>query len=123
MKPLSRAARGLAMAALAAALAGCAGAPHYPAMPSPEALPPGSPLRSRTLGQTDAWLRWYLMTGRADSAATLLQKKGVAPRDELLRRLQLGVVMHQAGRWEESNAAFEWAEHAADDRYARSVRQ
>jgi tetratricopeptide (TPR) repeat protein len=118
-----RAARGLAMAGLLAALAGCGGAARYPAMPSPQSLPPQSPLLSRTLGQTDAWLRWYLMTGRADSAAHLLAQRGVAPRDDLLRRLQLGVVLHEGGRWAESNEAFEWAEREADDRYARKLRQ
>jgi tetratricopeptide (TPR) repeat protein len=123
MSTTPRAARAFAAAALVAALAGCAGGARYPAMPSPEQLPPESPLRSRTLGPADAWLRWYLMTGRPDSAARLLAQKGVAPRDVLLRRLQMGVVMHEAGRWAESNAELEWAEREAEDRYARSVRQ
>jgi hypothetical protein len=53
----------------------------------------------------------------------LAEHAGTAPRDELLRKLQLGLVFHRAGRWAESNAAFEWAERAADDRYARSLHQ
>jgi tetratricopeptide (TPR) repeat protein len=123
MTTLFRAARGLATAGLAAALAACAGGPHYPVMPSPTALAPESPLLSRTLSPTDAWLRHYVMTGRPDSAAALLHRRGVGPKDQLLRRLQLGVILHEAGRWAESNAAFEWAETEAENRYARSVRQ
>jgi hypothetical protein len=117
------AARGLATAGLLAAVAACApGGGRYPAMPAPEALPAESPLHSRTLGRTDAWLRHLIMTGQADSAAALLDPaRGVAPGDELLRRLQLGVALHHAGRFGESNAAFEWAEAEADARYTRSV--
>jgi tetratricopeptide (TPR) repeat protein len=123
MRTSLRAARGLATAGLLAALAACAGGPGYPAMPSPAALAPESPLRSRTLAPSDAWLRHYLMTGRADSAAALLHRRGVGPKDALLRRLQLGVILHEAGRWAESNAAFEWAENEAEGRYARSLHQ
>ncbi len=112
----------LAAAAVAAALSGCSTRGAYPRMPAPETLPAGSPLLSRTLGETDAWLRHYVMEGRADSAALLLEPASrVAPRDELVRRLQLGVVLNAAGRWAESNAAFEWAETEADRRYTRSV--
>ncbi len=106
---------------VAVALAGCARGARYPARPSPDALPAGSPLRSETLGQTDAWLRHYLMAGRADSAIHLLRESKAAPRDELLRHLQLGVVLHHAGRWEESNAAFQWAEEEAERRFTRSL--
>lgn len=123
MKRARRTARGLATAGLLAATAACAtGGGRYPAYPSPESLSPESPLHSRTLGTTDAWLRHLVMTGQADSAAALLDRdRGVAPGDELLRQLQLGVVLHHAGRYGESNAAFEWAEREADDRYTRSV--
>ncbi|CAA9359749.1 MAG: hypothetical protein AVDCRST_MAG68-4314 [uncultured Gemmatimonadetes bacterium] len=111
----------LGAAALALALAGCAGGARYPARPAPEALPAHSPLLSETLGLTDAWLRHYLMAGRADSALHLLDERRVAPRDELLRQLQRGVVLHHARRWDESNAAFQWAEEEAERRYTRSV--
>lgn len=123
MSPRRAAARGLAVAGLLAATAACApGGGRYPAMPAPEALPPESPLHSRTLGRTDAWLRHLIMTGQADSAAALLApERGVAPGDELLRQLQLAVALHHAGRFEESNAAFEWAETEADERYTMSV--
>ncbi|HYW08514.1 MAG TPA: hypothetical protein VE913_16260, partial [Longimicrobium sp.] len=108
---------------LAVALAGCAGGGHYPARPAPETLAAGSPLLSESLGPTDAWLRHYLMTDKADSALSLLRRERVAPRDALLRHLQLGVVLHHAGEWAESNAAFEWAEGEAERRYTRSVTQ
>ena len=122
MSTAFRAARGLATAGLAAALAACAGAP-LPPMPSPASLEANSPLLSRTLAPPDAWLRHYVMTGRADSAAVLLHRRGFGPKDELLRRLQLGVVLHEAGKWAESNAAFEWAENEGENRYSRSVHQ
>ncbi|HEX8431703.1 MAG TPA: hypothetical protein VF625_10455 [Longimicrobium sp.] len=115
--------RAAAAVLLAAALAGCAGGGHYPARPAPETLAAGSPLLSESLGPTDAWLRHYLMTGKADSALALLRQERVAPRDDLLRHLQLGVVLHHAGEWAESNAAFEWAEGEAERRYTRSVSQ
>lgn len=105
-----------------ALLAGCASAPRWPALPAPETLSEISPLHSRTLARGDAWLRHYLMEGRADSAAALLAEgRGTAPGDELLRRLQLGLVLHEAGDHAGSNAAFEWAEAEADRRYGRSV--
>ncbi|HEU0013770.1 MAG TPA: hypothetical protein VFQ45_08805, partial [Longimicrobium sp.] len=112
--------RALAVAALAAAAGACAGAGRYPAIPAPETLPEGSPLLSETLHPGDAWLRHYLMAGDADAALALLEGRG-GPRDELLRRLQQGVVLHQAGRWAESNAALEWAEREAEQRVTTSV--
>jgi hypothetical protein len=122
MSTSGRAARGALAAALLLALTACAGRGAYPARPAPESLPGNSPLLSRSLGETDAWLRHYLMAGRADSALAMLhERSGVAPRDELLRHLQLGVVLHHAGRWEESNAAFQWAEEEAEHRYTRSL--
>ncbi|HEX7241782.1 MAG TPA: hypothetical protein VF263_15990 [Longimicrobiaceae bacterium] len=119
--PLLRAAAG---GALLLALAGCAGRGAYPRHPAPETLPPGSPLRSATLARGDAWLRHYLMAGDFDAALEMLAPGSrAAPGDELVRHLQLGVVLHQAGRWAESNAAFEWAEREAEDRVTRSARR
>ena len=121
--------RRLALAALPGALvplalAACAGAGAYPAMPSPESLPANSPLLSRSLGRTDAWLRRYVMEGKPDSAVQMLDAASkVRPRDELLRQLQLGLVYHYAGKWEASNAAFEWAETEAQQRWTRSLSQ
>ncbi|HEX8210723.1 MAG TPA: hypothetical protein VF584_11145 [Longimicrobium sp.] len=122
MRTFPAALRAIAAALVAAAVAGCAGGARYPARPAPEALPANSPLLSSTLGETDAWLRHYLMEGRADSALEMLHERSkVAPRDELLRHLQLGVVLHHAGKWEESNAAFQWAEEEAERRFTRSL--
>lgn len=117
--PLLRAAAGLA---LLLTLSGCATRSAFPRRPAPEALPAGSPLRSVTLPEGDAWLRHYLMAAAYDSAVRMLDAGArTAPRDELLRRLQLGLMLHQAGRWEASNEAFEWAEREAEDRYTRSM--
>ncbi|HEV2149376.1 MAG TPA: hypothetical protein VGR37_18380, partial [Longimicrobiaceae bacterium] len=114
--------RGAAGAALFAVLAGCAARSPFPDRPRPETLPPESPLRSATLADGDAWLRHYLMAGDHEAALRLLHAGArTAPRDELVRRLQLGVVLHQAGRHAASNEAFEWAEREAERRYTRSA--
>src|SRR3954470_14000448 len=114
----------LASTALALALTACAGAGAWPALPAPETLPANSPLLSASLGRTDMWLRHYVMEGQADSALRLLDASSqVRPHDELVRHLQLGLVYHYAGRWEASNAAFEWAEREASARWTKSVTQ
>jgi hypothetical protein len=124
MRPAHPAPRAFAAAALALSLAACGGAGAYPRMPAPESLPANSPLLSQSLGRTDAWLRHYVMAGHADSAVLMLDAASrVRPRDELVRQLQLGVVYHYAGKWEASNAAFEWAETEAQNRWTRSVMQ
>lgn len=116
--------RVIAGVVLALAASACAGAGAYPRMPAPEELPANSPLLSRTLGRTDAWLRHYVMEGQADSAVLMLDAQSeVRPRDELVRQLQLGLVYHYAGKWEASNAAFEWAETEAQNRWTRSISQ
>jgi uncharacterized protein len=103
-------------------LAGC-GRATYPARPRPAALPPGSPLASPTLDPRDAWLRHYLMAGEPESAAAQLRDPRSAPRDDLLRNLQLGLVLREAERWSESNDAFQAAETEAELRFARSATQ
>ncbi len=124
MSTSGRAARAALAATLLPVLAACAGRGAYPARPAPESLPGNSPLLSRSLGETDAWLRYYLMEGKPDSALRMLSDESrVRPRDELLRRLQMGVVLHAAGKWEESNAAFAWAEAEAEARWTRSLAQ
>lgn len=122
---LFRRLRAAAAAALPAlALAACAGPGAYPRMPAPETLPANSPLLSQSLGRTDAWLRRYVMEGKADSAVAMLdQASPVRPSDELVRHLQLGLVYHFAGKWEASNAAFEWAEREAEQRWTQSLSQ
>jgi hypothetical protein len=113
----------LRIALLAVALAGCAGGGRFPARPPADALPAGSPLRSETLAPGDAWLRHYLMAGHPDSALRMLEAPRTAPRDALIRDLQRGLVLHQLGRWAESNAAFQAAEDEAERRMTRSVSQ
>lgn len=114
--------KGVAGIALAAVLGGCGAKSPFPVHPDPMSLPPESPLRSASLGEGDAWLRHYLMTGDHEPALRLLDAGArTAPRDELVRRLQLGLVLHQAGMYSASNEAFEWAEREAENRYTRSV--
>lgn len=117
--------RAAAAASLPAlALAACAGPGAYPRMPAPGTLPANSPLLSQSLGRTDAWLRRYVMEGKPDSAVAMLDAaSAVRPRDELLRHLQLGLVYHYAGKWEASNAAFEFAEREAEQRWTQSLSQ
>ncbi|HEY7769829.1 hypothetical protein [Longimicrobium sp.] len=122
MNTARRARRTLAFAAVAAALAACAPGSRYPARPAPETLPQGSPLASQTLGEGDAWLRHYVMSGAADSAVEMLHGRG-APRDPLVRHLQLAVALHQAGKYEESNQALAWADDEAERRYTQSLSQ
>src|SRR6185295_6622853 len=75
-----------------------------------------------SLGRTDAWLRRYVMEGKPDSAVGMLDAASrVRPRDELVRQLQLGLVYHYAGKWEASNAAFEWAEREAEQRWTKRL--
>lgn len=101
-------------------LAGCAGRGSLPSRPSPAHLAPGSPLADRTLADADAWARHYLMTAAADSALHVLSG---ARGDRLLAQLQRAVVLHEAGRWAESNTEFERAERELDRRYTRSLRR
>ena len=120
-----RSSRCLARAAFAAVamllLAACGAGLTPPPRPSPASLAPGSPLLSHTLSDGDAWLRHYLMVGEHQRAIELLERSKALPGDRLLRRLQLGVVLHAAGRYEESNRAFAWAEDVADRRYTASL--
>lgn len=107
---------------LAAALAACAPQATFPLRPSPAVLPPGSPLASRSLEEGDAWLRHYLMTEDYEDALGLLDRSSkLYPTDRLLRELQSAVLLHHAGRYAESNRAFEWAEREADLRYTKSL--
>jgi uncharacterized protein len=100
---------------------GCAHRGAALARPAPESLPPGSPLRDRSMDDGDAWLRHHLMFAEYDRALTLLERRSAAPDDRLWRALQRGLVLHQAGEFAASNAAFEWAEVEADLRYTRSL--
>lgn len=100
--------------------AGCATS-AYPARPA--LVPTASPLASATLETGDAWLRHYLMAGRAEEAVAQLRNPRTAPRDDLVRDLQMGLALRAAGQWAESNAAFERAELEADRRYSRSITQ
>ena len=109
---------------LAVAVAGstaCASAGALPARPAWETLPEGSPLRTRSLPESDAWLRHHVMFGEYEQALDVLGAEEGVPGDELWRALQRGVVLHDAGDYRASNEAFEWAEAEADRRYTKSV--
>ena len=117
------AARATAWLMLIVALAACAPRSGYLPRPAPATLPPYSPLASRSLSEGDAWLRYYLMGREWEPALQLLGKKSRYPSDRLLRALQRGVLLHNAGRHGESNRAFAYAEAEADRRYTRSIRR
>jgi hypothetical protein len=103
-------------------LGACGPRVPMPIRPSLESLPAGSPLRSHTLSEKDAWLRHYVMFGEYLPAMDAFgDASPLAPRDRLLRALQQGVVLHEAGEYAASNAVLEWAEVEADLRYTRSL--
>lgn len=118
---------GLIVVVIAATLAtGCGPRGGAGSMPAPRVadadLPAGSPLHSRTLEDTDAWLRHYAMGGRLDSLVASFQEGSpIRPGDDLQRSLQLALALHQAGDYEASNTLFEAAEVERDLRYGRSV--
>lgn len=89
--------------------------------PDPAFLAPGSPLLSSTLAETDAWVRHHLVFGEHDRALQLLGDSPIAPADDLVRALQKGVVLHEAGDYEGSNQVLDWAEQEAERRYTLSV--
>lgn len=65
-------------------------------------------------------VRQSLLTGSVDQALTEFQKtKG--KDDDLLYLLEKGTMLHLAGKWEESNEAFEAAEQRHEDLYTRSI--
>jgi uncharacterized protein len=112
----------VAALAAAAGAAGCAsGGTALPLRPAPGMLSPGSPLLSPSLPDREAWLRHYVQTGEMDAALSLMRSSRVRTKDRLLRSLQEGIVLHNAGRYQESNQVFEWAEVEADRRYTRSI--
>jgi hypothetical protein len=65
-------------------------------------------------------VRASLVNGDVDAAVAEFEEKD--PKDtDLLYLLERGYIMHLAGRWEESNAAFEVAENRADDLFTKSI--
>lgn len=118
-RPLLGAAIGLLVVTV---LSGCGPRNPFPTRPAWESLPQGSPLRSRTLQESDAWLRHFVMFGRHAEAREALERgTALAPGDRLLLALQRGVALHEAGEYALSNAALEWAEIEADRRFTRSM--
>jgi hypothetical protein len=106
------------LALLAAAACAPANTLHRPPATS---LLPGSPLLSSTLPETDAWVRHHVVLGEHDRALQLLGDSPIAPADDLVRALQKGVVLHEAGDYGRSNELLDWAEQEAERRYTRSV--
>lgn len=113
---------GLLALVLGLALAGCATRQPMPTRPDPSTLPAESPLLSRTLREQDAWLRHYLLTGEHARAVEAMKPDSrLVPRDRLVRALQEGVILHEAGDFQKSNQVLEWAEVEADLRITRSL--
>jgi len=102
------------------AVAGCSHRGELP-RPAPATLSPGSPLLDRSMPLGDAWLRHHLILGDYTSALNVLESRRGVPGDRLWRTLQKALVLHAAGEYTASNAAFEWAEIEADLRYTRSA--
>ncbi len=65
-------------------------------------------------------LRPQLSSGAYDDALATVQR-GAGGKDLVLAQLERGMILHQAGRWVESNEAFAAAERTADELYARSI--
>lgn len=105
-------------------LSACGPRIPLPTRPAWEALPAGSPLRSQTLSEADAWLRHYLMFGEhTEMAAAFADRSPLAPGDGLLRGLQAGIALQEMGEYERSNELLAVAEVEADLRYTRSLRR
>ena len=108
--------------ALTLLVTGCAPLLHSFGGGSVPHLPFDSPAWTQGIDPADAWLRHHLMRAEPARAATLLRDRSpLRPRDDLLRDLQLGTVLHHAGRWLESDEALARAEVEVDRRLARSV--
>lgn len=65
-------------------------------------------------------LRPRLADGQYDRALELVDKH-LGGKDALLASLERGLILHLAGRWQESNVAFEDAERLADELYGTSI--
>jgi len=61
------------------------------------------------------------LLANADYGAALARVEHIGGKDRLLQELERGLVLHYAGRWAESNEAFQAAEITADDLYTRSL--
>ena len=102
--------------------AACGHRVPMPTRPEWGSLPAGSPLRSHTLSERDAWLRHYVMFAEYPEAIGAFgEESPLAPGDRLLHALQEGVVLHEAGEYGRSNEVLEWAEIEAEMRYTRSL--
>ncbi|CAN5733974.1 hypothetical protein BH23GEM6_BH23GEM6_16420 [soil metagenome] len=113
-------ARTAATLLLLVAVVGCSYRGDLP-RPAPEMLTAGSPLLDRSMPVGDAWLRHHLMLGEYTSALNVLESNRGVTGDKLWRGLQKALVLHTAGEYAASNAAFDWAEIEADRRYTRSA--
>ncbi len=67
-----------------------------------------------------ASLRPDLVAGNHEQALKTLEKER-GKKDELLYRLERALILREAGRWEESNEAFQSAEDLAEDLYTKSI--
>jgi hypothetical protein len=65
-------------------------------------------------------IRASLINGDVDAAVAEFEEQDPKESD-LLYLLERGYMMHLAGRWEESNAAFEAAENRADELFTKSI--
>jgi tetratricopeptide (TPR) repeat protein len=73
------------------------------------------------LSSYDGELRRLSTLGRFDEAATLAEEEAGAAGDDVLAALNLAIVEHHAGRYEESNELLQAAELEIEERFTKSV--
>lgn len=107
-------ARGLSRAlvlSLGLVFGACGGGPR---------VPETSPFYGTSLSPYDQSVRHYLLEPDESGIAAL---RGAAPRDEVVRLMNEGLLLHRIGRFEESNTTLQRAVALSEDRYTKRIAQ
>lgn len=83
-------------------------------------MPPSSPFYGSSLPPYDAVVRHYLLN---PSEGGLDALRAAAPKDDVVRLLNVGLLLHRLGRYVESNDSLQRATDIATARYTRSLGQ
>ena len=83
-------------------------------------LPPTSPFYGSTLPPYDGLVRHTMLAPTEDGIDAV---RDASPKDDVVRLLNEGLLLHRAGRYRESNQALQRAAAIATDRYTRSLAQ